>query len=218
MITKKKYTRDLFLKLSPEKRKNIMDAAISEFSHTGINGCNVRDIAARIGISHGSLFHYFSSKDDMIHVIIQDGYAEQVDLFTRNIEDHDDVMEVLHSIIRYSLEYSVSHRMIVSIWLELSLPCNSRFSMHTFDMEKSAIEFLKIIVEKGKKAGAIRDDLDTDTTAYMIDSILANILKSHVSEIERKKFQTHFGGDAGDTGIITGKLMALLRAVLQSAE
>lgn len=208
---KNKYTKELFEKLPPEKKEKIIRAAISEFARTGINGCNVRDIAKRIGISHGSLFHYFSSKDDMIHAIIQTGYARQRDILVNDIPDREDFYEHLNQILLSCLAFAGEQKELISIWLEMSLPTHERFSRHTFDLEAEAIRSLKELIEAGKQNGAIRDEIDTEAAAYMVDSILANVLKSRVSKIEKKKLKAHFGDLAKRNEEVAAKIVGMLK-------
>lgn len=48
-----------------------MDAALKVFSRRGIAGTKMSMIAAEAGISHGLLYHYFKSKDELFTTLVQ---------------------------------------------------------------------------------------------------------------------------------------------------
>lgn len=54
-----------FEKLSEEKQKNIIKAAINEFAKDGYDNASTDKIAEAAGIAKGSLFHYFGSKKNL---------------------------------------------------------------------------------------------------------------------------------------------------------
>ncbi len=51
--------------LSPEKQSQILRGAAAVFSEDGYEGASMSRIAARAGVSKGTLYNYFASKSDM---------------------------------------------------------------------------------------------------------------------------------------------------------
>ncbi|HZG13661.1 MAG TPA: helix-turn-helix domain-containing protein [Candidatus Bathyarchaeia archaeon] len=54
-----------------ERKEQIMEAALHVFSRRGISGTKMSMIAAEAGISHGLLYHYFKSKDELFTELVQ---------------------------------------------------------------------------------------------------------------------------------------------------
>lgn len=52
-----------------------MNAAIQLFQQKGYHATSMQDIADAVGLQKGSLYHYISSKDDLLVVIIQDAIS-----------------------------------------------------------------------------------------------------------------------------------------------
>lgn len=50
-----------------ERRTQILDAACRVFSEKGFAGASMRDIAREVGVTEGLLYHYFDSKEQLIH-------------------------------------------------------------------------------------------------------------------------------------------------------
>ncbi|WP_319641564.1 TetR/AcrR family transcriptional regulator [Methanovulcanius yangii] len=68
--------------LSEEKRKALMEAAIDLFSTQGFHATPTKQISDRAGVSAGTLFRYFSTKEELIdslHTSITAALADAVD-------------------------------------------------------------------------------------------------------------------------------------------
>ncbi|WP_157157339.1 TetR/AcrR family transcriptional regulator [Diaminobutyricimonas sp. LJ205] len=53
----------------------ILDAATSVFSQKGYSTASLQDIAERVGILKGSLYHYISSKESLLFRILEESHA-----------------------------------------------------------------------------------------------------------------------------------------------
>ena len=56
--------------VSKERKQQILDAAEDVFTRKGLDNARMDDIAKRTGLSKGSLYWYFKSKDDLIIAIL----------------------------------------------------------------------------------------------------------------------------------------------------
>src|SRR5215207_6687902 len=54
-----------------ERREQIMHAAVIVVARRGVSGTKMSMIAAEAGISHGLLYHYFTSKDELFTMLLQ---------------------------------------------------------------------------------------------------------------------------------------------------
>ena len=66
-----------FFNLPIEKKKNIMNAAKSEFVEYSFYDASINRIIKNAGISRGSFYMYFENKEDLFLYIL-DGYREEV--------------------------------------------------------------------------------------------------------------------------------------------
>lgn len=53
-------------------RKLIVETAMAEFSAKGFSATNTRDIATTAGISHGSVFAHFLTREDLIMAVVSE--------------------------------------------------------------------------------------------------------------------------------------------------
>ena len=56
----------------PDKRRMILDAAVRVFARQGFHACRVADIADEAGVAYGLVYHYFTSKDDVLDTLFLD--------------------------------------------------------------------------------------------------------------------------------------------------
>jgi len=59
-----------------EKRRLILDAAVRVFAHKGYHTSRVGDIAEEAGVAHGLLYHYFSSKNEVLETIFRESWGQ----------------------------------------------------------------------------------------------------------------------------------------------
>jgi AcrR family transcriptional regulator len=58
--------------VSEERRNQIIQAATTVFARSGFNKARMDDIALEAGVSKGTLYWYFESKDDIINTLLDD--------------------------------------------------------------------------------------------------------------------------------------------------
>lgn len=65
----------------PEERpRQILEAALAVFGEQGLAGARIDDIAERAGISKGTVYLYFASKDDLFREVLRDTFAEMLEI------------------------------------------------------------------------------------------------------------------------------------------
>jgi TetR/AcrR family transcriptional regulator, fatty acid metabolism regulator protein len=57
-----------------DKRRVILDAAVRVFARQGFHTCRVSDIADEAGVAYGLVYHYFSSKDEILDTLFLEGW------------------------------------------------------------------------------------------------------------------------------------------------
>jgi AcrR family transcriptional regulator len=58
------------------KRRQIMDGARTVFLSTGFDGASMNDVARAAGVSKGTLYAYFNSKEELFQAIIRGEHAQ----------------------------------------------------------------------------------------------------------------------------------------------
>lgn len=63
-------------KQKEERRRQILEAALRVFSEKGFHAANVSDVAAEAGVSQGTIYWYFESKDELLTAAIVSVFEE----------------------------------------------------------------------------------------------------------------------------------------------
>ena len=58
-----------------EKRRQILDAAVRAFARKGYHACRVGEIAEEAGVAYGLVYHYFSSKEEVLQTIFSETWT-----------------------------------------------------------------------------------------------------------------------------------------------
>jgi AcrR family transcriptional regulator len=61
------------------KRRQIMDGARTVFLNAGFDGASMNDIARSAGVSKGTLYAYFTSKEELFEAIIRGEFAQSAE-------------------------------------------------------------------------------------------------------------------------------------------
>lgn len=57
--------------IKDERREQILSAALKAFAKRGFAATKIGDIAARANLSHGLVYHYFKSKEEIFYVLLE---------------------------------------------------------------------------------------------------------------------------------------------------
>jgi AcrR family transcriptional regulator len=102
--------------LSEDRRNEILDAALEVFSESGLQEASVDDVVERSGLSKGTLYWYFKSKDRLIGALMKRFFAQELGKVRKLQQGPGSVRDRL---LRYSREVeSVVKRMPRALTLE----------------------------------------------------------------------------------------------------
>jgi len=97
--------------LADSKQRRIIEEASAVLFEKGFHGTSIRDIASACGMSMGQLYHYISSKDDILYLM----HKHSQELWYQRLSEagFDDItnpVERLAYALRLSLEFIDEHR------------------------------------------------------------------------------------------------------------
>lgn len=101
-----------------ERRARILEAAQASIAEKGLMATTAREIAARCGISTGTLTHYFPSMDDLLVDALRAESKEMTGKFVRSPEVRAGGSEGLELLIRTALPDNPKAVRAWRLWLE----------------------------------------------------------------------------------------------------
>jgi len=57
-------------------RRALLDEALAVIGERGVEGLSLREVAARIGVSHAAPYHHFTDKSSLLHALAFEGMAK----------------------------------------------------------------------------------------------------------------------------------------------
>lgn len=109
----------------PERYWELVRAAGKLFEEKGYQGASVRDIAHAVGMTSGSFFYHFATKEDVLFAVLEGGMKEGLQVVERKLEGARTPRERLHALIAGHLEalhsqYSYAHKVWLREWRQIS--------------------------------------------------------------------------------------------------
>jgi AcrR family transcriptional regulator len=147
----------------PTRRDELLDLAASMFAERGLRATTVRDIADSAGILSGSLYHHFSSKEEMVDELLR-GFLDW--LFARYQEvvaTESNPLERLKGLFMASFEAIENRHAQVVIYQDEAkrLSGQQRFS-YVEERNKEQRKMWVDVLNQGIEEGYFRADIDVD--------------------------------------------------------
>ena len=143
-----------------QKRKKILDKAWELFRKNGYEETKVEDITRELGVSKGSFYTYFKTKDEVLYEILERIKKENEERISK-INVNQEPNKILEDYVISKMNYIVkllNNMKISSINRNLS---NSKLKNFFEELRKVSIEFIKKnIVEKFNKINGNKYNLE----------------------------------------------------------
>ncbi|WP_332237036.1 TetR/AcrR family transcriptional regulator [Sporolactobacillus sp. KGMB 08714] len=172
-----------FYNLSDEKKDRIFDAAMQEFSARSFGEASLNQIIKNAGIPKGSFYQYFDNKEDIYLYMIEVISKEKSEILSqvKGMDPDADVFEVIMYSTREALEQGSEKPGYVELGMRMELD-NSEITMKI--RESSTDKFVKM-VERDKKRGLIKPDVDSELVINMISTFSLNEYYRNRSDKEK---------------------------------
>jgi AcrR family transcriptional regulator len=161
-----------------EKRRLILDAAVRVFAHKGFHTCRVGDISEEAGVAHGLLYHYFSSKDELLETVFRETWSDLLAAI-REVEASDaPAREQLRQVAAIMLRAWRRQPDLVRVLVREV--ARSPTLQGRVDALDDALRAIGRIVERGQADGDFRPDLDPRLATLVFYGGIETILTSWV--------------------------------------
>jgi TetR/AcrR family transcriptional regulator, fatty acid metabolism regulator protein len=164
--------------IQEDRRKRILDAAVRVFAQRGYHGARVGDIATEAGVAHGLLYHYFSSKDEVLETVFRDNFGELLERF-RTVEASDEpAPEKLAGIAKILLRTWRNDPDLVTVMVR-DVARSARLQEQVAEVGE-AFAIVQRVVEQGQAEGSFRRDLDPQLASWIVYGGLEEVLTGWV--------------------------------------
>jgi TetR/AcrR family transcriptional regulator, fatty acid metabolism regulator protein len=142
-----------------DKRTSILRVAEKVFAEKGYGQATVSEIAKSAGVAEGTVYEYFTNKEDLLLSIPKQRFQEHIDSL-------DDIFEVraplrkLRRLIRYHFYLYLREPDFLKVFL-LNVQLNQVFyKSEIYPIYRKYTDTILRILEEGKEDGSIRSDVN----------------------------------------------------------
>lgn len=163
-----------------KKRDQILRAALKVFSDRGMADFKIIDVARAAGIGKGTIYEYFSSKEEIITGCSDIFMHDFGDVLVSGLGDKSNPRDKIIKFFRLSFQYFSTHKEAMSVLFDFwaaaiprkhGTPLISTIAKEYIEFQK----FVSAILEDGIKQGLFKPH-DTPTTALMILAVLDGLM------------------------------------------
>jgi TetR/AcrR family transcriptional regulator len=187
---------ELFQRIPEEKRNRILQASISEFSGCGYENANTNRIAEKAGISVGSLYKYFETKEDLFLTTVNHGALVLKAALEGIMEGEEDILLKVEKVLRTIQKHSRESASLIRLYNEMSTYSDGALVRQAVEsIEAQTAKLYTALVEKAQKENEARDDCDPGMLAFLIDNLFIMLQYSYACEYYQSRFKLFAGDD-----------------------
>ena len=161
------------------RRQQILDAALRCFSRDGFHGTTTADIVRESGVSQGTLYLYFATKEDIVVALADDRHQGEAFLSALAHSEPDPVQGLMLMIELYGKSLTDERRLDqrrvgIQGWDEALR--NPRIHASVVEGLSPVREALARLIDKGRQSGQIRPDVDPDAVARVLIAVFQGLI------------------------------------------
>ncbi len=147
----------------PTRRDELLELAATMFAERGLRATTVRDIADSAGILSGSLYHHFSSKEEMVDELLRGFLDWLFERYQEIVATEPNPLERLKGLFMTSFEAIADRHAQVVIYQDEAkrLSSQERFS-YVDERNKEQRKMWVDVLNQGIEEGYFRPDIDVD--------------------------------------------------------
>jgi len=184
-----------------QRRAAILSAAQELFSEKGFKGTTVQEISERAGLSKGTVYLYFKSKEELylsVCILGIAGFGERLEAAVNNAKDLEDGIKAVYlAYIHHSLEEPSVFRVLRDTFLE---QVRQNLSMSTIEeisyMIKGWLKNESLLMQEGIDGGVFAADLDAYAFSVAVWRMATGLIELALLQepvvIERTELDTLF--------------------------
>jgi TetR/AcrR family transcriptional regulator, fatty acid metabolism regulator protein len=159
-----------------DKRRVILDAAVRVFARQGFHTCRVSDIADEAGVAYGLVYHYFSSKEEILDTL----FLERWDIMLAAIAEADrserSAREKLYAVAAFIIDsYRHDPELMKVIIVEVTRAANT-FGLTHLAKIREAYAGIAAIVSSAQSDGVFRAEITPEFAAQAFYGSVEQVL------------------------------------------
>ena len=178
--------RSMTDKEKEERRKVILEAAKNRFQRFGYSKTTMDEIAGDAGISKGTIYLYFESKEDIFNDLLGKEAREMGRFLYHEVKDVSSAVKQLEMIFTGALDYLERHSFLRSILRRDVDIVSPRIIKYVFTVEERYVSVIEDYVRRGIERGEI-EPFNPRIIAYILYKVFEAF--SYASTLKEEDFR-----------------------------
>jgi len=158
----------------------ILKAAIKVIGQKGYHNAKIKDISNGADVADGTIYNYFSNKEDILVTIFRIKLEDYVDKAQQEIEGIDDTVEKLRILIRYHLKVMSENPDLANVLqIELRQPSKD-MRIKVRKHLKNYFNVIENVINDGIEKGVFKKDLHIHLAREMYFGTLDEVVSTWV--------------------------------------
>ncbi|MFZ0091411.1 MAG: TetR/AcrR family transcriptional regulator [Solirubrobacteraceae bacterium] len=165
-----------------DKRRVILDAAVRVFARQGFHTCRVSDIADEAGVAYGLVYHYFSSKEQILDTLFLERWDVMLDAIAEADASGRPPEQKLATIAAFIIDsYRHDPDLMKVIIVEVTRAANT-FGLTHVDKIRDAYIGIGTIVARAQAEGRFRAQVTPEFAAQAFYGAIEQVLTGWIFE------------------------------------
>lgn len=176
-----------------EKRNRIISAALTVFSRDGFQNSKIENIARTADIGKGTLYEYFSSKDELFLEVFENFKESVLSKYWKVLSDESNPLSKLKRVAEISADICVDEKMQMKFLAQFSFECFTRkegneFSLLLNEYNEEISALISGIIKEGIEEGLLKP-LDVEILSKNFTDSLFGIFMRYQLSGDKKNLE-----------------------------
>lgn len=164
---------------SPEKMQAVKDrifhAAMELFEQQGYENTSVTEITKKVGVSKGTFFTHFSSKDEVFSAIGKIFVEYMQHIVETGLRENRSTKQILHDSIHMAANWCKENKSMIRQVL-ISGMYQPSMGSHSTSNRMAMVELLSRVLRAGQAQGELYDDMSVEDASVMLTGLYFTIM------------------------------------------
>ena len=158
------------------KKQDVLEAAERVFSKHGYAAARMEDVAAEAGVSKGSVYNYFKSKQEMFMEVFHFSQINDRELFDKivnsNISSREKILKIIETVLKRFDAHRNIGKLLMEFWATAGRDEFAGFNEVLNNLYSDYLAVLEELISQGQSSG----EMEVMTTPKMSARMLVAFL------------------------------------------
>ena len=154
---------------------NVIAAAITVMAERGYSATSIQEVADRVGVLKGSLYHYFSSKEELLFRILDESYQQSAEITREVVALNLSPLEELSEFLRRMCLWYLTNLERANIYFTESRHLTGDRLIETKVRGRDYEGYVFSLIVSAQNANEISSDIDPKLMTRFIVGALNNV-------------------------------------------